>query len=220
MAVIVPPTPVDGPSHMPFGAHRTPFAVAGVGPIGVSTARQWYCGLSSERAQCWRRARASRVTVTEVAGKEPVEGRLRSAGDGLQAGSHVRTPPTGMCRGIRYARAGPRPFLGSGGRTGPVRIRRPRRVWARICQGIVAIVGPADEKRPGNRLSTIGRRHWAKVRRMNVMRGRCSERMHRQHGRNKPLKGKPHGCHRHETRPERFREEESAKRLRKPAGAA
>jgi hypothetical protein len=32
MAVIVAPTPVDGPSHMPFGAHRTPFAVAGVGP--------------------------------------------------------------------------------------------------------------------------------------------------------------------------------------------
>ena len=36
----------------------------------------------------------------------------------------------------------------------------------------------------------------------------------------KPLKGKPHRRYRHEIRPDGFREEQSVKRLRKPAGAA
>jgi hypothetical protein len=36
----------------------------------------------------------------------------------------------------------------------------------------------------------------------------------------KPLKGKPHECYRHETRPERIWEEQSAERLKKPESAA
>jgi hypothetical protein len=54
----------------------------------------------------------------------------------------------------------------------------------------------------------------------NVKRGRRTERIRRLRGRNKPLKGEAQGRYRRETEPERFREERSAKRLKKPEGAA
>jgi hypothetical protein len=54
----------------------------------------------------------------------------------------------------------------------------------------------------------------------NARRGRRTERIRRLRGRNKPLKGKTQGRYRREIEPERFREERSAKRLKKPEGAA
>jgi hypothetical protein len=54
----------------------------------------------------------------------------------------------------------------------------------------------------------------------NAMRGRQVGRLCRQRRRNKPLKGKPHGCHRFEIESEGLREERSVKGLRKPVGAA
>jgi len=54
----------------------------------------------------------------------------------------------------------------------------------------------------------------------NVKRGRLAERSHRLRGRNEPLKGETHGRYRRETEPGGFREEQGARRLRKPEGAA
>jgi hypothetical protein len=54
----------------------------------------------------------------------------------------------------------------------------------------------------------------------NVRRGRGSERSPRLRGRNEPLKGETQGRYRRETKPEGFREEQGARRLRKPEGAA
>lgn len=54
----------------------------------------------------------------------------------------------------------------------------------------------------------------------NVKRGRMAERSFRLRGRNEPLKGETHGRYRRETKPEGFREEQGARRLRKPEGAA
>jgi hypothetical protein len=47
-----------------------------------------------------------------------------------------------------------------------------------------------------------------------------AERSCRLRGRNEPLKGEAHGRYRRETKPEGLREEQSARRLRKPEGAA
>ena len=54
----------------------------------------------------------------------------------------------------------------------------------------------------------------------NARRGRKAERSFRLRGRNEPLKGEAHGRYRRETKPEGFREEQGARRLRKPEGAA
>jgi hypothetical protein len=54
----------------------------------------------------------------------------------------------------------------------------------------------------------------------NVRKGRMAERPCRLRGRNEPLKGETHGRYRRETKPEGFREEQGARRLRKPEGAA
>jgi hypothetical protein len=50
--------------------------------------------------------------------------------------------------------------------------------------------------------------------------GRDAETRSRRMGRGNLWRAEPHERYRHETRPERQREEESVKRLRKPGGAA
>jgi hypothetical protein len=54
----------------------------------------------------------------------------------------------------------------------------------------------------------------------NVMRGRVAERRSRRSGRGNLCRAKPHERHRRETKPEGPREEQGARRLRKPGGAA
>jgi hypothetical protein len=74
-----------------------------------------------------------------------------------------------------------------------------------------SFVGDRDES---------GASRFGRYGRNNVKRGRQTERFCRLRGRSKPLKGKAHGRHRRETKPEGPREERNARRLRKPEGVA
>jgi len=119
----------------------------------------------------------------------------------------------------RRARRASQPFFRSGGGTGPRRIRRTDSSGPGRFRISSATVGPVGSVEPGNRQGDVDTvrvvARWIKA-----TRGRRAERRRRPHRRRKPLKGEPHGRHRHETGSEGFREERSARRLRKPEGVA
>ena len=96
------------------------------------------------------------------------------------------------------------------------------------CSGLARLVGTVsplsggvhESSNPGFSGTRRPRRGPSSRSADNARRGRKTERSFRLRGRNEPLKGEAHGRYRRETEPEGFREEQSARRLRKPEGAA
>lgn len=154
MAANAPPGSTDGPSHTPIGGHRVPLAATGVGPHGTRGGKRRRREFSSENTRSRRQLRVSRAATTSVEGREGIEGRLRSTGDELLAETFAGLPQLACVREFATRAPGFVPFLGSGGRPGPGRTWRPRRVWARTYQGIVAIAGHVDTRTFGKPVVT------------------------------------------------------------------
>lgn len=126
MAAFVPPTPIDGPSHTPLGAHRALLAAAGVGPHGTFVVGHRQYALSSESTWCRHRARTSRTTRARAEYRELVDGQPRLTRNELRVRSAAWVPTVVCVRKIATRAPGFRPFLGSGDGTGPGRTWRPR----------------------------------------------------------------------------------------------
>lgn len=105
MIAFVPPTPSDGPSHTPFGAHWSLLAATGAGPFGRFVVRLRQSGFSSESA--WRRHQA-RTSRTARARRIPgTRGRPTSVDQKRAPGPKRRLDSNlGVCQENRYARAG------------------------------------------------------------------------------------------------------------------
>jgi len=154
--------------------------------------RQW------ERRETGRSAMADPSLVRSPQRRARAAGRLRETPNGAHLGPRVRT---------EILRQVSRPVTQTTG----FRQRKPAGSGA----------NQSDQGRESVRLRTKSiPRIEAPPPLDNARRDRHTERSCRLRGRNEPLKGKPQRCHRHETRPERLREEKSVKRLRKPEGAA
>lgn len=111
------------------------------------------------------------------------------------------------------------PSLEAAAERSPLVSRRPARTRRRGTWDSSRVVGQSSVRSPVRRRRTIETVSSTSPTE-NVTRGRQAERPCRQRRRNKPLKGKPQGCHRFETESEGLREERSVRGLRKPVGAA
>lgn len=90
-------------------------------------------------------------------------------------------------------------------------------------QNVTAETSPedrADRNQVRLRAEFWSERFLTQRRQGNAKKGKYTERLYWLRRKNKPLKGEPHRCCRRETEPAGFREEQSARRLRKPEGAA
>lgn len=135
----------------PYAYRRAPGAACGNrrGSAWDTRGKRRHREFSSEITRGRRPLRVSRAASTSVEGREYIEGRLRSTRDALHVETPVELPQLACVREFATRAPGFVPFLGSGGRPGPGRIWRPRRVWARTFQGIVAIVGHVDTRASG-----------------------------------------------------------------------
>jgi hypothetical protein len=136
-------------------------------------------------------------------------GRTVAIRTGRQPGPPRRGRPRGA-PGLRALSGKPGWASDPTGRRGLVSRRRHEK-RRRFGGDAVATGQPADEPHD----PTSGA-----VRAGDVRRGRSIERSGRPRGRRKPLKGEPQGRYRRETEPGGPREEQNAKRRKKPGGVA